>query len=171
MAMIVYANAADYGNWTQTALPDGIDQLLRSASLRVARACMRDPYNDSPTGEAVDALRDATCAQAAAWLALGVSPDAAGLDTRVTVESKIGTGSVKYDAIPAADVQSAVADLAPLAREILTAAGLISLDLPVFTGDDYLLGFGHDRDQLDRPPYGLPQPIVFGGGLAEFPWS
>jgi hypothetical protein len=140
-----YATTADLANWLNDNPPANGLQLLRSASLRVARACMRDPYIDTPTDVEAPVLRDATTAQAAAWMALGVDPNAAGLDTKVVTESKIGTADVKYDTIPAADVQQAVVELAPEAAEILTAAGLISLDMPVWTGTDYLPSYGLDR--------------------------
>lgn len=154
MSLTVYANAVDYGNWARAPIPDNIDQLLRSASIRVALACFRDPYGDTPTGDAVDPLRDATLAQVSSWQALGVDPNAGGLDTRVKVESKIATGSVKYDAISAKDVQAAINDLAPEAREILTAAGLIFEPAPMGADPcDGLLDYGLSAQSRTAPWY------------------
>lgn len=170
MALTVYANAAQLGNWLQAPLPDNADSLLRSATFLIASAANRDPYNDTPTGNDVAVLADATCAQAALWISLGVDPAAGGLDVRVKTESKLGTGDVKFESVPVADLQGAVTAIAPQARQILYTGGLLALELPVWTGEDYLLTFGHDRDRLDFPPYGVPQP-PFYGGLAEIPLS
>ena len=136
--MLVHATASDLTAWTGTTAPANATALLRSASLLVDEATVTAVYATDDTGKATDttvlgALRDATCAQAAAWAALGVDPVAGPAQQGATpVSSKtLGSGSVSYDTSAAASVTvqtaraRAVTELADDARRILAAAGLL----------------------------------------------
>jgi hypothetical protein len=130
----------------------------------VSKAANRDLYTDTPGDNETAPLRDATTAQAAAWIAQGTDPAKVGTDVRVVTESKIGTADVKFDALSAQDVADAVKALSPEAGAILLSAGLLSLDMPVYTGVDYLPDYGisrprpswHDGDTGHTPLAAFP---------------
>src|SRR5690349_18938769 len=91
----IYATAADLAAYTGSAAPATADALLAQASrmldAEVFRLCyyQADPGTGMPTAQAVaDAFRDATCAQAQWWDALGDSLGAAGAGWG---ETRIGT--------------------------------------------------------------------------------
>lgn len=165
-----YATTADLAAWlVDVTLPDDAVRLLRSASLRVALACQRDPYIDTPATTEVAPLRDATCAQAAVWVTLGVSPDAVGSTSGVVKRSTILSATVERDtSVSAATLDEAINTLAPEAAAILTAAGLIWLPvptqatdagfLPSWGIDSRLFGLGWDAPaasvDLDAWPFG-----------------
>lgn len=121
-----YATVPDFDLWMAPAVvPANSVRLLRSASFRVAAACEISPYGDTPS-DAGNALRDATCAQAAVWVELGISPDAVGVGTGIVGRSKILDGTVYTDTSKsAATLDAAINTLAPEALAILTGAGLI----------------------------------------------
>jgi hypothetical protein len=132
---IPYATADDLANWGEAPVPDNVDQLLRSATYIVAAAINENPY----TVTADQPRKDATTAQAAAWIASGVTPAASGLSDDPPVKAKrIGTASVDFDTSLSASVTAfekrvALAEkLSPEAREILYVTGLLSVDLPVW---------------------------------------
>lgn len=142
-----YATASELAGWLAglgLSTPVNATGLLRSATLIVARAANRNPYSDTPTGATAAALRDATAAQVAAWVTLGLAPAAAGLDSAPVRRSKIGTADIERDTTGQADARKAVAtELASEAREILLVAGLLQVDLPVWASDtDRLLDYG-----------------------------
>lgn len=134
--MIVHATPDELAAepWQVTA--GNAAALLRMASRMVDAATVTAVYAVDGTGRATDtrvgdALRDATCAQAAAWHALGIDPakGAAGAPTATPVASKaIGSASISYDRSGAQIAAQARADaagsLAPEAWHILAAAGL-----------------------------------------------
>jgi hypothetical protein len=143
----VYATAQNLSDWLPgTDLPDNAEQLLRSASLVVAVAANLDPYTDPPTSPAATVLADATCAQTASWIALKVNPAAQGLDISAVSSSKIGTADVKR-VIPAAETVTAAATaLAPEARAVLLAGGLLWQPAPAGADQcDDLLNYGLSR--------------------------
>lgn len=143
--MLTYADLDDLATWTGADAPANADQLLRSATVVVAAATGRNPYtDDTPTGTNATVLRDATTAQAAVWIALSLDPTTAGLTSGSVKRSKIGTGDVEYDTTGQAEARAQAAnELAPEARKILLTAGLLLVDLPVWTGDtDRLLDYG-----------------------------
>jgi hypothetical protein len=132
--VIVHATAADLAAWTGEAAPAGADRLLRSASLLVDRELLTAVYATDADGRAVDlrvlvALRDATCAQAATWAALGIDPVKGPADpgTAPVLRKSLGSGTVEYERTgQAAARQQAATGLAPEAAQILAAAGLLS---------------------------------------------
>lgn len=125
------ASPTDYQNWTGSAGPSNIVQILRSCSSLVLDATAGAYYAvDSATGLATDAqignaMRDATCIQAAAWIALGIDPAAGGVISKAgTVSSKkIGTAAVTYDnsgsALAAESRAAASTGLVPDAERLL----------------------------------------------------
>lgn len=129
--MTPYATTADLQTWTGTDAPANADALLRSATVLVAVASGRDPYTDTPAGTAVEILRDATTAQAAAWTAAGIDPAAGGIDTAAVKSKKLGSADIAYDVTAQAQLRAdAVEKLSPEARNILYSGGLLLVDLP-----------------------------------------
>lgn len=158
-----YATVDDLTDWleaTGLVTPDNADALLRSATVLVARACNRDLYTDVPTTTDAAVLRDATTAQATAWITLGVAPAAAGLDAAPVKTKKIGSATIERDTAGQSEARVAAAtEIAPEARQILLAAGLFALDLPVWTSDtDPLADYGLDRPRsIGLRPWSLSQ--------------
>lgn len=109
----VLANTVDYKAWTQkNDVPSTIAVTLRSCSTLVLDATQGAIYDVDPaTGIATDiavreALRDATCIQASAWVALNIDPATGGvLQSSKAVTSK-KLGSAAFDYSPA-EIQSA----------------------------------------------------------------
>ena len=104
--MLIYATSDAYEAWKQDDAPDNIDLLLRSASLLVRRATAGDYYDaDVTTGmptntTLLQAFSDATCAQVAAWVALGIDPAAGAggaVPLAVVQSTSLLSGSVTYN--------------------------------------------------------------------------
>jgi hypothetical protein len=138
---LVYADSADLTAWTGTAAPSNATVLLRSASLLVRRATRSAVYAVDGTGLPADtsvsgAMRDATCAHAAALAAAGVDPLAAGTEAGAVSASSIGSASVTFaDSAAAAAARARLSDrLVPEALAVLAAADLLS-GAPVATRD------------------------------------
>lgn len=150
--MDTYATPDQLTTWmAPTALPSNAATLLRSATIRVARACNRSPY-DAPNSDDAQPLADATCAQVAAWVALGLDPQALGLDTAPVKSSSMLGDSVVRDTTGQAQArQTAAAELAPEVIDILLAAGLLWQSVPI------------GADSTDP----LPE---WGTGQYEAPW-
>lgn len=144
------------GLWV-TSAPSNAVQLLRSASLRVAEACYRNPYADVPTGGDAEALRDATCAQATVWITSGIDPADVAVSEAALKSSTILDGRVEYDTTAQANARAAAVEgLSPDAVAILTAAGLIYMPVPVADTSGLL------------PTFGLSGPLpYYGSPLAE----
>lgn len=147
MPLTAYADVQDLvdGGWLEGEPPAAADRYLRSATFVVARAANRDPYGDTPAGNDAEALRDATLAQAASWIALGIDPAKLGIDGPPLVKaSSMLSARVEYDTAAHASARAeAVSELAPEAEAILFAAGLLWAAVPL----------GDDTDQL--PTWGL----------------
>lgn len=138
--MIVHATEQQLADWTGTAAPANAALLLRSASLLVDRALVGAVYVTDDTGIATDAdvlqaLADATCAQAATWAALGIDPAGgqAGATSGQVVAKTIGTARIEYDrgsATGRSNAGNARADAAVTltadAVQILANAGLLT---------------------------------------------
>lgn len=137
--MIVYATVDDLAAWAagstiDPACGDSVGA-LRSASIDVADAIAGDYYATDTGGlptdtVALQAVKDATCAQALARLSLKISSDVGGVVTTGTLTGVgIGTARKQFaDATAAAAARSAVAggQLVPDALRILRRAGLAS---------------------------------------------
>lgn len=128
----VYADSGDLATWTDSVAPTDATALLRTASLLVGQATVSAQYDVDDDGNAtdadvIDALRDATCAHAAALSANGITPAAgpAGVTGPVSA-SGIGSGSVTFaaPANAAGLAQGLLTELAPEAAMILYQAGL-----------------------------------------------
>ena len=94
------ASTADLATWTGVAAPATAAATLRSCTTLVLDATEAAYYDvDKATGLAADAqilaaMRDATCIQAAAWIALGINPLTGGIDSGgVKKSKKIGSAS------------------------------------------------------------------------------
>ena len=137
--MIVHATVDQLAGepWNVTA--DNAAVLLRSASLLVDRALIGAIYTTDDDGVATDAtvlqaLQDATCAQAATWAALGIDPTggAAGATAGQVVRKSIGSATVEYDRgstgrSTAGDARAdAAVTLTDEAAQILANAGLLT---------------------------------------------
>ncbi|MBS0231721.1 MAG: hypothetical protein JSS52_11270 [Proteobacteria bacterium] len=134
----MFAVAADYTAWVGGVAPANITAILRGCTTLVLDATKTAVYTTDPaTGLATDtvvkdALRDATCIQAAAWVTLNIDPVTGGvMQTGRTVRSKrIGSAVIDY---VDADVTSAAAaraaaytTLVPEAFTFLRNRGLIT---------------------------------------------
>ena len=126
MPLAEYATEQDLANWLTVSNPDNAVSLLRSAMIRVARACNLDPYQ-TPDPSITDPLRDATCAQVASWVALGIDPAKSGTDMPGPVKSAtLLDKKIDRDTTSASKLlESAVTDLCDEAQSILHSAGLL----------------------------------------------
>ncbi|MFE5290338.1 hypothetical protein ACFRAQ_35760 [Nocardia sp. NPDC056611] len=132
--MLVYAAPADLADWL-TELPDTATstQLIRYASQLVRSTTRCDLYDVYPSGLPIDldiaeAMKEATCAQAAQWHLAGIDPAAGSVGRTVAIKSHTADGgAVTYADAPSADeIQRALSTLAPIALTILRNAGLAS---------------------------------------------
>lgn len=136
MALIIYATLQQLDEWFDglpVAPPDNPTGYLRAASILIARACNRQPYIDTPDDASAGALADATCAQIASWVTLGIDPDKAGTDMPGPVKSsKILDATVERDTTAATKLlTAAVEGLADQAEAILQQAGLLWTPVPL----------------------------------------
>lgn len=131
------ASPADYQTWTGSAGPDNIVQILRACTSLVLEASSAAYYPvDSTTGlatvaQTANALRDATCIQAAAWVALGIDPAAGGVISKsgTAASKKIGSAQIVYDnsgsALAAESRAAASVSLVPDAERMLKRNNLL----------------------------------------------
>lgn len=123
--MLPYATLTQLDAWMSDTSPVNAESLLRSASILVRRATLTAVYTTAPT----EALADATCAQVAAWSALGIDPAKGAADSGKAIAQKsIGSGSIQY-AVYAKTAEARADAATSLCQEsllILAAAGLIS---------------------------------------------
>jgi hypothetical protein len=130
----LFATTTDLTAWPGFANPASIDldALVRAASLIVGQATVSAVYDVDDDGVAtgtdeIDALRDATCAQAAALAANSVNPTAGVAGASGAVQaSSIGSASVQYAvaADAGAQRQALLTQLTGEAAMILRGAGL-----------------------------------------------
>lgn len=130
---LIYATAVDLADWTKTPAPDNADTLLREASILVADACLADIYDTTPdrmpTDQSLrDAMRDATCVQAAFWAEHGIDPakGRAGMDEIVVSSSIDGASETTNAGELEAAKASSMDGLLPTALRLLRFAGLAS---------------------------------------------
>lgn len=129
--MLVYATPADLDTWLGEPGPDNATSLLRRASILVASATSNDVYDTQPNGlpaddDLIEALRDATCAQAETWQASDADPVAgAGGQTPRLTTTAIDGANLSYDTyLTAPSRANALAALDSAALQILRLAGL-----------------------------------------------
>lgn len=159
-----FANLAELKNWLQIGgdqpAPTNAATKLRSATIIVARACNLNPYQpDVLTPDNTPALRDATCAQVAEWLRLGIEPGALlGGSGGVKKSSMLGDTVERDTTGDTARLDAAGRDLCVEASDILLAAGLLWQALPLGDGmatmPDFGLGVACVVPGLDEPPSG-----------------
>lgn len=154
MALTVYATPGDLASWLQGSPPANAVRLLRSATFVIAEACARNPYGDTPSDTDAPVLKDATLAQASSWIALGINPDALGIDGPAPLKkSTMLNADIEYDTKAAVEARSQAArELAPQAESILDAAGLLWVPQPLADTSGALRHFG------------LSSPWPFGAG-------
>ncbi|GII98384.1 hypothetical protein CLV28_0707 [Sediminihabitans luteus] len=132
---LTYATPADLATWTGSTTPENATELLRSASGLVTAATRTAVYDVDPDGQptapdVVAAFRDATCAQAATWAALGIDPATLGLTPTGSggpvASMSRGSASITYAGAEAAAATRAsiTTQLTPEARTILASANL-----------------------------------------------
>jgi hypothetical protein len=130
------ATQTDYLAYTGAQVaPANMQILLRSASAMVQDATSTayyetDPLTGLPTDTQVSgALTAATCAQAAAWDALGYNPLLGGVaDQAVLSATSIGTAHINYadGALVAAARSAAISGLVPDAVRVLELSNLLT---------------------------------------------
>lgn len=129
------ATPTDLATWTGTTAPSNAVQLLRSCTTLVLNATESAYYPFDPlTGlatetQTLEAMRDATCIQAAAWAALGINPATGGvLTSKVKQSTKLLSGSITYadSADAAAARKLAYENLVPEAMARLQQVNLLN---------------------------------------------
>jgi hypothetical protein len=111
VAVLIYATAADLAEWTQQAAPANAAALLRSASLLVREATKScfyavDAGNLPTDADTKQAFNDATCAQAAFWVANGIDPQAVLAPPKILNSKAIGSARLSYDTSGAGSLQA-----------------------------------------------------------------
>lgn len=133
--MLVYATTEDFGQWIAGDVPANAVALLRSASMIITDELSNTYYATDDTGLPTDtatlqAFRDATCAQAASWIALKIDPLAGGVVTSsgIATSKALDGASITYsDSAAASAARSAATNaLCPQAVTILRQAGLLN---------------------------------------------
>lgn len=132
--MRVHATPQDLAADPWGVTVDNADALLRAASALIDVATTTAIYAVDTDGvprdrRVADALRDATCAQAATWAALGIDPvkGPAGDDgPRIIARKSLGSGTVEYEPSGAATARAeAATSLHWEAAHLLRMAGLL----------------------------------------------
>ena len=131
--MLIFATTQELENWMQTTAPDNAPVLLREASGIVSDACQCDIYDtdadDKPTdAKLLEAMMEATCAQAEAWSAADMDPTKGpgGQAPRLTTSAQDGS-SLSFDTyLTAPDRNDWVKYIAPSAFRRLRSSGLAS---------------------------------------------
>lgn len=134
-----YATPEDVAEFDASlTLPDNIDRLVSIASDWVADTTRYAVYDVDAAGYpagpiAIAAMRDAVCAQVAAWIENGVDPTKLTASTDQLISSKTvnPVGSISYDTSGAAEVAAVRARLRSVlcdeARRKLSLAGLLTI--------------------------------------------
>lgn len=171
-----YATVGQLMSWLGLAddLPDPVNAAskLRSATILVALATNASPY-DTPPAENVQALQDATCAQAAEWVRLGIEPGALPLGSGGVKRATILDATVERDTSgDTTRIDAAGRELCTEARDLLLAAGLLYVPGPLADDCDPVPTWGLD---VARVSSGLPgvdvSPYSWGSGeLSSWPF-
>lgn len=139
--MLTYATPEELAAWIDPdadptpARPTNAAKLLRTASGLVDDALIASLYATDDTGlptmpKVLQAVKDATCEQAAAWVLAGIDPALGASQLKRVVQSKSLSGvSVTYQASLSDAYKATLADareLTPAAWSILQRAGLLT---------------------------------------------
>lgn len=128
--VLMYATSGDVERWIGAPPPEKAEALIRRASVMVGVATRMARYATTPAGmpvdpDIVDALRDATTAQVAAWHTAGIDATSEEVTARVAKTSLDGA-SLDYDTRAADEKTLALrTTLCDEARDILDLAGLL----------------------------------------------
>ena len=131
--MLILATSDELETWTGQPAPDNATVLLREASGIVSGACVCDIYDTTPNGapsdpDLLEAMMEATCAQAEAWSAADMDPTKGpgGQAPRLTTSAQDGS-SLSFDTyLTAPDRNDWVKYIAPSAFRRLRSSGLAS---------------------------------------------
>ena len=131
--MLILATTDELTTWMEAPAPDNATVLLREASGLVSDACKCDIYDTQSNGkpsdpDLVEAMMEATCAQAEAWAAAEMDPTKGpgGQAPRLTTSAQDGS-SLSFDTyLTAPDRNDWVKYIAPSALRTLRLAGLAS---------------------------------------------
>lgn len=132
---LVYATPEQLTTFLGAPAPANAAKLLRAASALVRSATRTAIYTVTATGipsdpDVAEAFRDATCAQAEAWITLGIDPTAGPAGVGGTPQSSsIGGASINYGPRAAAqdqDKADTLTRLVPDALWYLDSAGVLS---------------------------------------------
>lgn len=132
--MLIYATIDDLQEWLPDGEPpDNAATLIRYASLLIADATSSAFYPVDVTGMPTDAptlqaLTDATCAQAVFWSAAKIDPSASSAGIAGPASSKkVGTAALTYNTTPAQTQarMDAAETLCAAAQRVLQLAGLL----------------------------------------------
>lgn len=138
-----FVQASDVAAWMfmddPSGLPATISAIIRSCTVLVLKATQgafydADPDTGLPTDTtALQAMKDATCVQAAAWVQLGIDPFLGGVleGGEVQTSSKLGSASVGYADAAAATAARAAArtHLVPEAAAMLQQRDLLGTNV------------------------------------------
>lgn len=134
------ATAADYTNWTKTPAPANITAILRGCTSLVLEATEGNIYTVDPTtgiatdARVRDALRDAVCIQASAWVTFGIDPTTGGVQqsSKAVKSKRLASGAIEYsDAEVQATVKARAAvytSLVPEAVRFLQQRNLLGVN-------------------------------------------
>jgi hypothetical protein len=131
--VILYATTDDLATWSPSLdQPANANEVLRSACLLIAKALNEDVYNPSTISD--PHRRDASCAQATAWILSSLDPTAGvGGITGKAKQKTVGGASIVYDIPTAQTREDALALLCPDAMNILYSAALLWVPLPTWS--------------------------------------
>lgn len=127
--MLVYAMPTDVEKWMGEPAPEGVVPLIRRASTMVGVATRMARYDVTPAGgpadtDVADAMRDAVCAQVAAWHTAGVDPSGERIVAKVAATSIDGVNLTYGQDAASAERDRVATTLCSEAWDILTLAGL-----------------------------------------------
>lgn len=128
----VYATISDYSVVIGAPAPEGIASHLAAASELVEYATRNDLYETDLQGFPVketlrDAMRSATCVQAAFWVENGINPNAGlGALKPIPIETGIASGTIKYESMSVRNRarEKSIDTLTPRAWRLLRNEGL-----------------------------------------------
>jgi hypothetical protein len=131
--VILYATTDDLATWSPSLdQPANANEVLRSACLLIAKALNENLYNPGTISD--PPRRDASCAQATAWILSSLDPTAGvGGITGKAKQKTVGGASIVYDIPTAQTREDALALLCPDAMNILYSATLLWVPLPFWS--------------------------------------
>lgn len=127
--MLTYAKSTDLADH-MAEVPEDAEKLIGRASALVGHATRGDWYDVTPAGyptdpEVIDAMRDATCLQVAAWVAGGVDPMNPAGGVQTVSSTSMDGASMSFDTtVQVEATRLLMSTLCVEAVQVLRAAGL-----------------------------------------------